>query len=103
MASGREYNFPDPSILSHLKEEGIRKLISDHYDLLALSEIRDLFPKNPVALEKAKENSADFFIQIMGGPDYFNRHRGQPRLVKRHARFKLHPKHAKSGYNVISN
>ena len=26
--------------------------------------IKDLFPKNPIALEKAKEHSADFFIQI---------------------------------------
>ncbi len=80
---------PDPAILQILKEEGIRQLISDHYDLLAKSEIRDLFPANPIALEKAKENSADFFIQVMGGPDYFNRHRGQPRLVQRHARFTI--------------
>lgn len=80
---------PDPAILQTLKEEGIRQLISDHYDLLAKSEIRDLFPANPIALEKAKENSADFFIQVMGGPDYFNRHRGQPRLVQRHARFSI--------------
>lgn len=80
---------PDPAILLHLKEEGVRKLISDHYDLLAKSEIKDLFPANPVALEKAKENSADFFIQVMGGPDYFNRHRGQPRLVQRHSRFRI--------------
>ena len=80
---------PDPEILRHLKEEGVRKLISDHYDLLAKSEIKNLFPGNPVALEKAKENSADFFIQVMGGPDYFNQHRGQPKLVQRHIRFKI--------------
>ncbi|MDX9881351.1 MAG: hypothetical protein RBS73_04755 [Prolixibacteraceae bacterium] len=80
---------PDPDILLHLKEEGVRKLISDHYDLLVQSEIKDLFPANPVALEKAKNNSADFFVQVMGGPDYFNRHRGQPRLVARHARFRI--------------
>lgn len=83
---------PDPSILQELKEEGLRQLISNHYDLLAKSEIRDLFPQNPVALEKAKENSADFFIQVMGGPDYFNQHRGQPKLVQRHARFSITPR-----------
>lgn len=82
---------PDPMILHYLKEDGIRQLISKHYDLLAKSEIKDLFPQNPIALEKAKENSADFFIQVMGGPDYFNQHRGQPKLVQRHLRFKITP------------
>lgn len=64
-------------------------MISDFYDLLAESEIKELFPKNPVALEKAKEHSADFFIQICGGPAYFNQHRGQPRLNQRHLPFKI--------------
>jgi len=42
-----------------LKETGMRKMVSDHYDLLGESEIKDLFPQNPIALEKAKEHSAD--------------------------------------------
>ncbi len=74
-----------------LKEEGMRKMISDFYDLLVESEIKELFPKNPIALEKAKEHSADFFIQICGGPDYFNKHRGQPKLNQRHQPFKITP------------
>jgi hemoglobin len=53
------------------------------------STIKDLFPKNPIALEKAKEHSADFFIQICGGPDYFNQNRGQPKLNQRHLPFKI--------------
>lgn len=72
-----------------LKEEGIREMVSDFYDLLKVSEIKELFPKNPIALEKAKEHSADFFIQICGGPDYFNKHRGQPKLNQRHQPFKI--------------
>ncbi len=72
-------------------EGGIRKMVSDFYDLLAESQIKDLFPKNPIALEKAKEHSADFFIQICGGPAYFNQNRGQPRLNQRHLPFKITP------------
>jgi len=80
---------PSHEMFLLLKEEGMRKMVSDHYDLLAKSTIKDLFPKNPVALEKAKENSADFFIQICGGPEYFNKHRGQPLLIRRHKPFKI--------------
>jgi len=72
-----------------LKEEGMRKMVSDHYDILAKSSIKELFPKNPIALEKAKEHSADFFIQICGGPDYFNKNRGRPQLLKRHLPHKI--------------
>ncbi len=72
-----------------LGEDGMRKMVSDHYDLLKESEIKDLFPKNPVAFEKAKEHSADFFIQICGGPQYFNENRGMPQLNRRHQPFKI--------------
>ncbi|MCY1720627.1 hypothetical protein OU798_09755 [Prolixibacteraceae bacterium Z1-6] len=80
---------PSKQMFVLLKEEGMRKMVSDHYDLLAVSSIKDLFPKNPIALEKAKEHSADFFIQICGGPDYFNQNRGKPQLNRRHLPFKI--------------
>ncbi len=80
---------PSPLMLEILKEEGMRKMVSDHYDLVVQSPIKDLFPKNPIALEKAKEHSADFFIQICGGPDYFNQNRGKPQLNRRHLPFKI--------------
>lgn len=80
---------PTNEMLRLLKEDGIRKMVSDHYDLLVQSSIKDLFPKNPIALEKAKEHSADFFIQICGGPDYFNQNRGKPQLNRRHRPFKI--------------
>ena len=34
---------PDPKVLEFLGEEGMRKLISDHYDLLRESNIKGLF------------------------------------------------------------
>lgn len=80
---------PSPGILQILKEEGIRKLVSDHYDLLVKSEIKDLFPTVPEQLDAAKMHAADFFIQVMGGPPYFNMKRGQPAMTQRHAQFKI--------------
>lgn len=80
---------PSPGILQILKEEGIRKLVNDHYDLLVKSPIKDLFPTVPEQLDAAKQYAADFFIQVMGGPEYFNMNRGQPAMTRRHAQFKI--------------
>ena len=80
---------PDPKVLEFLGEDGMRKLISDHYDLLKESNIKGLFPPTPEGFEQAKKNSADFFIQICGGPDYFNQNRGAPMMVGRHQPFKI--------------
>ncbi len=80
---------PTPQFLTLLTEKGVRQLVSDHYDLLVESSIKELFPKNEIALGKAKENSADFFIQILGGPQYFNTNRGRPQMASRHLPFKI--------------
>lgn len=82
---------PDGAFLEHLKEAGIRRLVSDHYDALVQSPIKDLFPSSEDKLALAKQHSADFFIQICGGPDYFLQNRGQPMMAKRHAPFKITP------------
>ncbi len=82
---------PDKQILELLGEERVRKLVSDHYDLLVESEIKNLFPGNPVALDAAKERAADFFIQILGGPQYYNENRGNPMMTRRHMPFKITP------------
>lgn len=84
-----EVKMPNPEILALLKEEGMRKLVSDHYDLMRESTIRNLFPANNEAFEAIKQHSADFFIQICGGPTYFNQNRGKPMLINRHAPFKI--------------
>lgn len=84
-----DVQLPSAQVFVLLGEQGIRNLVSNHYDLLIESEIRELFPKNPIALEMAKEHAADFFIQICGGPMYFNKHRGKPMLNRRHLPFKI--------------
>jgi hemoglobin len=93
MAFGARPNkyMPDQELYNYLKEEGVRQMVSDHYDLLAQSSFKHLFPSNPVGLDAAKERSADFFVQRLGGPDYFNQHRGKPVLVRRHLPFKITP------------
>lgn len=75
---------PSPAFLNLLTEEGIHKMISDHYDLIKKSTISSLFPPVGVPLEKAKLHSSDFFIQILGGHPYYHENRGKPMLVKRH-------------------
>ena len=84
-------DLPGPALLDHLQEEGLRRLISDHYDELLKSSIQHLFPSDEQGLALAKKHAADFFIQLCGGPDYFKQSRGQPMMVKRHAPFKITP------------
>jgi len=81
---------PHPGFLQELGEARFRKLVNDHYELLRNSEIAFLFPTHDEALfEEAKKHSADFMIQICGGPAYFNQSRGEPRMVGRHAPFRI--------------
>lgn len=87
-----EAPIPDNEMLTQLSEDGVRKMIADHYDLLIESEIKEIFPPKGIGLELAKKHSADFFIQRLGGPTYFNNTRGRPMLASRHAHFKITPK-----------
>ncbi len=81
---------PNPEFLQELGEEGFRKLVSDHYELLKDSDISDLFPvDDPNEFAAAKKHAADFMIQICGGPSYFNQSRGAPQMVGHHAPFKI--------------
>ena len=83
---------PTPEFLQLLTEDGIRKMVSDHYDLLSKSEASHLFPRIDEALEKAKQRSSDFFIQICGGNAYYNKSRGKPMLAARHSPFAIDQK-----------
>lgn len=84
-----EVTLPTQEIYRILGDEGIRKLVKDHYDLLAKSDIKNLFPQDTPRLERAVKNSSDFFIQICGGPMYFNKNRGRPMMNKRHLPHKI--------------
>ena len=82
-----QVTMPNPDFFKSLGEEKFRALISRHYDLLTESSVQHLFPKSKEAIEAAKSRSADFFIQIMGGPDYYRQNRGEPMMRKRHMPF----------------
>lgn len=82
---------PHPDFLKTLGEEGIRKMVAKHYDLMRDSAINHLFPDGDEEFNAAKLRSSDFMIQICGGPEYFNQNRGKPMLINRHAPFKITP------------
>jgi hemoglobin len=82
---------PDPAFLEEVGEEGIRELLFRFYSLLYTSPIKHLFPQTEKEMSQAAQNSADFFIQICGGPKYFNKNRGAPQMGRRHAPFAITP------------
>jgi hemoglobin len=86
-----DVTIPDKALYEVLKEEGVRKLVEDHYACLRKSSISHLFPENDDAFDLVTKHSADFFVQILGGPPYFNMNRGNPMLIKRHAPFAVTP------------
>jgi len=80
---------PDKALLEYLGEDGIRAMVSRHYDLMRQSPIKKLFPSDDSEFEKAKLRSSDFMIQILGGTEHYNRNQGQPMLSKRHKPFTI--------------
>ena len=82
-------SLPSNQVYELLGEQGIRELVNDHYELLAKSDVKDLFPTDEAGFERAKKHTADFFVQICGGPMYFNKNRGRPMMYKRHLPHKI--------------
>ena len=81
---------PHPGFYLQVGEERFRKLVDDHYELIRVSDIGFIFPiHDEDDFDAAKKHAADFFIQICGGPDYFNQSRGAPQMVGRHAPFRI--------------
>ena len=81
---------PHPGFFHQVGEARFRKLVDDHYELIRHSDIAFLFPVNDEDdFELAKKHAADFFIQICGGHAYFQESRGEPRMVGRHAPFRI--------------
>jgi len=81
---------PAPTFLEEVGEEGIRDLLRRLYLELDVSPIRKIFPpSNTEGMLEASQVSADFFIQICGGPAYFNQNHGMPQMRGRHAPFTI--------------
>ena len=87
-----EVQRPIPKFYATVGEKGIRDLVDRHYELLKISPIKELFPiGDEEEFAAAKKHAADFFIQFCGGPQYFSQSRGAPRMVGRHAPFRITP------------
>ncbi len=81
---------PVPEFYATVGEEGMRKLIDAHYELLKVSDAKHLFPiEDEQEFALAKKHAGDFFIQYLGGPRYFEKSRGAPQMVGRHAPFAI--------------
>jgi hemoglobin len=75
---------PDTRIHSIMGTDNIFALLRDFYKELSQSEISNLFPTTPEALEEAADKSACFFTGLFGGPPLFHKLHGPPMLRKRH-------------------
>jgi hemoglobin len=81
---------PHPGFLYEVGEERFKKLVYDHYELIKDSDISFLFPVfDEEDFDDAKKHAFDFLIQVCGGPKYFEESRGEPRMVGRHAPFRI--------------
>jgi len=81
---------PNSDFLREVGEDGIRDLLTRLYIELDTSPIRGIFPpKDREGMLEASQVSADFFIQICGGPAYFNQNHGMPQMRGRHAPFAI--------------
>jgi len=82
---------PNPEFLTDITEQGMRDLLDTFYMGLFESPIKNIFPNTKEEMKIAGQHSADFFIQICGGPQYFNQNRGAPQMRGRHAPFHITP------------
>lgn len=81
---------PHPGFLTQAGEERFRKLVNDHYEMIRDTKIAFMFPVDyEEDFTKVKKHAADFLIQVCGGPDYYAQTRGDPRMLARHARFRI--------------
>jgi len=77
---------PSREIFARLGEAGVRALLQAHYRKLSASEVSHLFTGDMV---EVADRSADFFIQVLGGPPLYSQKHGPPRMRARHIPFPI--------------
>ncbi|RHX81966.1 bacitracin resistance protein BacA [Leptospira yasudae] len=77
------------TVFASAGENGLRRLVSDFYDQIPSSPIAFMFPED---LEESKIKSADFLIQVTGGPPLYSQNYGPPRMRARHLPFPIDEK-----------
>ncbi len=78
--------WPDRNIYHQMGEENIYKMLEDFYLQLEKSKIRFMFQEDMIS---SSRRSADFFIQILGGPNRYQDKYGSPNLQNRHKPFPI--------------
>ena len=84
---------PSREIFNLMGEEKIRELVKIFYEEIESSSIRNMFPES---LEESIVKSADFMVQVLGGPPYYTRKFGPPRMRMRHFPFIIDEKARRS-------
>lgn len=84
--------FPSNRVFKVAGEEKIRELITHQHDLLRVSPVKHLFAHSDKKFAILIERTADFFVEIFGGPQYFTPEHGQPKLRHRHFPFTISEK-----------
>ncbi len=79
---------PDPAIYRALGTDGVVNLIRAFYDELGRSPIAHLFPKGEALIASA-DNSALFWVTVLGGPPLYEEKHGKPMIRYRHLRFRI--------------
>lgn len=83
--------FPKPDLYDKMGFELIDKVIRDQHVLLHQSSVAHLYGDDPVHFEKMVGYTANYFIEMLGGPKVFIPVRGEPKLGRRHKPFMLTP------------
>ena len=78
-----------PRLFEKTGEANLIRLSENFYNLLSRSDIANLFPQEPDALQAAAHKQADFLIGILGGPPRFQEKHGPPRMRARHLPFSI--------------
>ncbi|MCE9501175.1 MAG: bacitracin resistance protein BacA [Leptospira sp.] len=78
-----------PELFKTIGESAIRDLVKSFYEEIEKSNIRPMFPES---IEESIVKSADFMVQVMGGPSYYTRKNGPPRMRARHFPFEIDEK-----------
>lgn len=79
---------PDPAIYHALGTEGVVQLIRAFYLEIGRSPIASLFPQGE-ALMASADNSALFWVTVLGGPTLYEDKHGKPLIRQRHFRFSI--------------
>jgi len=91
-----KFKQPDPRFYEAIgKEEGMKKLMYDFYDIIYESDIAHFFPQDKEEFDEVKEKNTRFFIQICGGPKVYEEAGGMDLneyMVRLHDDFSINEK-----------